>query len=567
MNLIKYLQSGGYILPNYSQGSVSYQAPETAFGMMDRLFQHSNQDMSNYIQLENLNQSRMQTTQSYFNSMIQNKIAIDREQRVNKQMDITNKRLELDMLKESDSILDEMMKYDQDNYLERDRAALDKIYKEHGVDTESLMKNPHNLEQLIKAKTLRKQLGMAHKTAWSNRMAVKDASDIIAQTEQYDKILADYEKRGIPLNVDEVLAYTEARRVALNELVGFKQGTVAALDLNADHWKTIMSLPDYVDRVAQQEQMMLDKQTQQIENQAKLAQAEANQARATVDNAKAQVELATLPYEIQDKIIKGGAAALKQAETFIAISEILPGIDMKTPTALYDAISKASPAQLDKLSKAFEKLDDTSKETTYTSLQAAIATGIARDWPQEKIDKLMSALKIAQTSNSNMNYSGIPAKADGSLGRGTNDKPVNSKNGDLTDYGTWQVNNKTGEVAYITVGGMSFNMTDWKASAGVNAGIEKWDTGKSGATLKIDYSTDMGKQFIKQVIGSKKPKETEEQWAERFVRTLLTRRNHPKSRMDSTVKNSLGLKGIIRISADTTSSNSTGASGYEAQGW
>ncbi len=492
MNLIQYLQQGGFILPQYTQSNLSYEVPQAGNQAIDRMNQYAQQDMQNYIGLESLNISRKQADTSYFNSMIQNKLAIEREDRINKQTDLNNKKLELDQFKAINSMLDEEMKFDKDNFLNRDRAALDKLYKDQGADMETLLKNPNDLNSLSKGLSLRKQIKMGYKTAWDNKMAVDDAQNMLDESEKYEKYLNDLEAKGVPIDIKAKVAFTEGRRDAYNELIGFKQGKVGALNMQGKHWQSISAMPDFINEVEQQIQTDLDRKTQAIKDQAEFAEAQNKLATANLNIAKTESEIAGRPYEEMKKNMDALTGIAKYAPTLSILADAFPGADLTKPMNVLEAMNKATPTQLEKLNKALAKMDDETKDHHHTSLNGALADCIVRGCSPEKIAQLKEGIRLSQTSNSNMNYSGIPEKQRGEEG---------TKVGKTYEYDSYSVDvSNPNNIKTFDFFGSRYEIDDLigtEYKSGVRAGFSKTNAGVEGAFLHINLNHPKGKQFIK----------------------------------------------------------------------
>lgn len=560
MNLIQYLQQGGFILPQYTQSNLSYEVPQAGNQAIDKMNQYAQQDMQNYIGLESLNISRKQADTSYFNSMIQNKLAIEREDRINKQTDLNNRKLELQEFTLVNEMINETMQYDQDNFLPRDAAALQKLKKEAGVDAESLYKNSKNLDALGKGLAANKQIGYAYKTGWDNKMMASEADAMLAESEKYEKYLNDLEAKGVPIDYKTKVSFLEARRNAINETVGFKQGKVAKMDLQGPSWQTIASMPDFINEVEQQIQTDLDRKTQAIKDQAEFAEAQNKLATANLNIAKTESEIAGRPYEEMKKNMDALSGIAKYAPTLSILAKAFPGADLTKPMNVLEAMNKATPAQLEELNKALAKMDDETKDHHHTSLNGALADCIVRGCSPEKIAQLKEGIRLSQTSNSNMNYSGIPARNDGGVGRGTNDAPVTNKDGTIVDYGTYQVNNNTGKVTHITVGNKSYDLSEWTKAGEVMAQVEEIapkGSGKKAAVLRINYNSEQGMKFLQFNVGARKDGETNKQWAERYLRVTLSAQGAPKESIDRLVKNGLEVNGIVRVARDIKKSGQT----------
>lgn len=566
MNLIQYLQQGGFILPQYTQSNLSYEVPQAGNQAIDRMNQYAQQDMQNYIGLESLNISRKQADTSYFNSMIQNKLAIEREDRINKQTDLNNRKLELQEFTLVNEMINETMQYDQDNFLPRDAAALQKLKKEAGVDAESLYKNSKNLDALGKGLAANKQIGYAYKTGWDNKMMASEADAMLAESEKYEKYLNDLEAKGVPIDYKTKVSFLEARRNAINETVGFKQGKVAKMDLQGPSWQTIASMPDFINEVEQQIQIDLDRKTQAIKDQAEFAEAQNKLATANLNIAKTESEIAGRPYEEMKKNMDALTGIAKYAPTLSILADAFPGADLTKPMNVLEAMNKATPTQLEKLNKALAKMDDETKDHHHTSLNGALADCIVRGCSPEKIAQLKEGIRLSQTSNSNMNYSG---GVGGNSMSGTNEQGVNiSKN--VVEYGTWALNTNTKEITGLQIGNSTYDSSDIKKFEGVTVNIEDLPNAPKGPVIKIDYSKEGALEFMKQVIGNRNKDETNQQYATRYAREVLLQQGVSQKDLPKYVKSAMNIPGIVKVVRNKSKSSApaqSSSSGAAYPGW
>ena len=143
MTFIEMLQQGGYILPQYSSGQQTYQAPNAGMQTLQTMMQIDQQGQNRYMQGEQLNLQRSQNTQNIIDSTIRNRISIEQNERLKKQLDLSNKKLEFEMQKAILDDLDAQRTEIQSSFLTRDQLLYDDLLKKQGLDVDNSVAAGH----------------------------------------------------------------------------------------------------------------------------------------------------------------------------------------------------------------------------------------------------------------------------------------------------------------------------------------------------------------------------------------------------------------------------------------
>jgi len=139
MTFIEMLQQGGYILPQYSSGQLTYQAPNTGMQSLQTMMLLDQNAQQRYIQGEQLNLQRSQNVQNMINSTVQNEMNRKTSERMQKQIDLSNQKLQFEMHKSILKDMDEERERLNSSFLLRDRLQIEKDLADQGLDEAGML--------------------------------------------------------------------------------------------------------------------------------------------------------------------------------------------------------------------------------------------------------------------------------------------------------------------------------------------------------------------------------------------------------------------------------------------
>jgi multidrug efflux pump subunit AcrA (membrane-fusion protein) len=542
MNLIQYLQQGGYVLPQLSRGQLTYDVPDSGNQMLNQFQSMDNSFFQRDMQREQLLLQKSQQNQSAFNSVFQNRLAKAREDRVNKQTDLTNKRLEFEMMKEKNNILDEMIKFTEDNVENRDKAKMESIFKKEGYDVENILKSDLDLMGTMKANQMRKQLYYAQKDIINTKQSVADGKSILTEAEENYKRIDAQMKSGVPINVDNLIGYNDALAKAHAELADYREGTLNSMDLTAPHWAALKQYPNLIDQEMYKEQLQSKQLVTQSEIAKDIATAEFTKVKALELQQQAELDKQMAPVKMMEAQLKGLNATLEQADVITKIGEVIPGIKITNGQELFDALQNITPDQRARLLKVFE--EDNAKKGG--GKMSAIEMWVNGD---DNTRALMS--DFYRTSNSynstrNSNVTGMP-QGGGSNGVSSNKTTTNY-------YGGFTLNNKDNKPLDITVNGTVRQGSDIEKDSNGAARIVLKDSkgGYQNAYIEVNLNNKDGKAWVKQLKSTYKDISDEKELAKKlFTDIMMSPPWNMKSVSDQTF-NKFYKDGILSLPSDAS---------------
>jgi len=393
MTFIEMLQQGGYILPQYSSGQQTYQAPGTGMQALGTMMQIDQNAQQRYIQGEQLNLQRSQNTQSIINSTIQNDISRKTNERLQKQMDLSNQKLEFDMQKAILKDLDEERAKLNSTFLLRDRLQIEKDLAEQGLDEAGIlegMKGDLSFDNYSKFQLKRQSVLSKQKNGFTNMQTYNQAAKLVEKTDAELKRAHELMKVGA-LDYSAYEQYLQNSKDAAAELIKFESGDVQNIDFKDSKWSGITGATDFLNEV-------------QVKYQTETANKLSNQK---LSNALLQEEVTRQNLE-QDKALQPIELATKTAgfwktygensHVFKAINEIAPGTDMMNTQAVLDVISKAPEVVKQNFYTALK--NDQLKDENIKDIEQGYAKALQSGDPAE-IAKWEAAYKLSkQTSHS-----------------------------------------------------------------------------------------------------------------------------------------------------------------------
>lgn len=316
MTFIEMLQQGGYILPQYSSGQQTYSAPAAGMQTLQTMMQVDQGAQNRYLQGEQLNLSKSQNTQNIINSTIQNQLNRKTQERLQKQMDLSNQKLEFDMQK---AILNDMKANREEMktmFLDSDQARIQQALSDAGLDEAGLMKNMQMKGGMNFKNWMEEQVN--HRKFINLQ---KNALDRKYKYDQGEKFINDAEKQLAKADVlakagildDTVYSdFVNDLNQSTGKLIKYNSGEVTDLDFTDDTWSKISGFGDFID----EEQM---KHNAKVEEQIKTAKMQEDLADAAYKTANAQMLTNTLDSRIK---LNEAKAALDLAKANSEISDM-----------------------------------------------------------------------------------------------------------------------------------------------------------------------------------------------------------------------------------------------------
>lgn len=291
-------QQGGFILPTYTPPQVSLQRPGNSQQLFAATDKTTSDGWSRYVQGTQLNLQAAQTTQSMLHANVDLKLRMQNQERVNKQLELQNKKFEFELLKTGANEIQEIMKMDDDFVLDRDRPIIDNILKQNQADDESVANlDPRDVESIFRKGALKTSLMYAQKNLMTNKKKFNDISTQLATSEDLLKRADTLSKLGYLDNKalnDTLDAFNNVRKKQLE----FANGTLPDIDLATDpDYLKISQFQDIIDE--KQQKAMQDLQMKEQESEIR-----SRQSIAALNEQKTIHDQQTLPLTLEQEKLK-----------------------------------------------------------------------------------------------------------------------------------------------------------------------------------------------------------------------------------------------------------------------
>lgn len=311
------LQQGGYILPQYSSGQQTYSAPAAGMQTLQTMMQVDQGAQNRYLQGEQLNLSKSQNTQNIINSTIQNQLNRKTQERLQKQMDLSNQKLEFDMQKAILKDIDEEREKLNSSFLLRDRLQIEKDLTDQGLDEAGIiagMKGDLSFDNYSKFQLKRQSIIAKQKNGFTNMQTYNQASKLVEKTDAELKRAYELMKVGA-LDYNAFEKYLQNSKEAAIELIKFENGDVQNIDFKDSKWSGITGATDFLDEVQMKHNAKIEEQIKTAKRQEDLADAayktanaqmltntldsriKLNEAKAALDLAKANSEISDMEFD------------------------------------------------------------------------------------------------------------------------------------------------------------------------------------------------------------------------------------------------------------------------------
>lgn len=390
MTFIQMLQQGGYILPQYSAGQQTYQAPNVGMQTLQTMMAIDQGAQQRYMQGEQLNLQRSQNTQNLINSTIQNEMSRKTQERLQKQMDLSNQKLQFDMQKTILKDMDEERTKLNSSFLLRDRLEIEKGLAEQGLDEAGMltaMKGDLNFNNYSKLEINRKSFLAKQKNGFTNMQTFSQAKDFLAKGEGYLKQANELLKTNPELlDSNAFNIFTNALNNAAKQTIGFENGTIQDIDFTSGTWPEVIGFKEFLNETALK--VKIDSETalskQELQNKVLQSQVVAN-------NLKNDVALQ--PIELAIKTAGFWKAYGENSNVFRAINELAPGTDMMDTQAVLKVVSNAPDVVKQNFYDALKK--DQLKEDNIKDIEQGYAKAL-QSGDAAEIAKWEKAYKLSK---------------------------------------------------------------------------------------------------------------------------------------------------------------------------
>lgn len=432
-------QAGGLVLPQYSGSQVTIQPPQS-----NLLNVPVNNDWNRGMQMDQLNMQREAAAANTVNTIMDNRIKMQTQERLNKQMDLQNKRLEWEQMKEGAKVIEETLKLSKDNLLGPDSAKFDELLKEQGYGADKIA-GESDIMQIFKNRNAVNGLLYQQKQGLSNKANFIEMNKVLDDTDKLLKRADEVADLGYLKEEvrDSLLTSATALR---KKQMGLANGTNGGWDIYSD--------PDYLNVTSGIS--FVDDAEYKLISDTKQKEAEANRRvrdiNAEVDMIEAENKRNLIPSTISlntSKAVLAEAQAkemldslpttLKSMEVKNKLAELQANMDIKsfeTMLGIYDKYLKENPnSTATEQQQFFNKLKKEYVDGSKTEGPLSVAELFTESYKKGDEDGMQAAMDF-QTANNNkttdVNYTYPVKDAAG------NTIAITNKEG-ITDYGSHRV--------------------------------------------------------------------------------------------------------------------------------
>ena len=405
------LQQGGYILPQYSSGQQTYSAPNTGMQSLQTMMQIDQQGQNRYMQGEQLNLQRSQNTQNIINSTIQNELNRKTNERLQKQMDLSNQKLEFDMQKAILKDMDEERVKLNSTFLLRDRLEIEKGLADQGLDEAGIlggMKGDMSFANYAKFDINRKAFLAKQKNGFTNMQTYGQAKDALAKGESYLKQANELLKTNPELLDSGVFTkFTESLNKAAEETIGFENGKVQNIDFTSGAWPEVIGFKEFLDETALKTKIDMEASVNKQKLQNEMLE-------TNVLNTKLKLDQKLQPFEVFTKMTDAYKKFGETSNVYSTLATHFPGVDFNNPDAFMQAFQAAPVVVQDSMREALKK--DVAKEDNIKTIENLLVEAV-KSGDQSRIDQATKLFQMSkQTSHSvTSDIDGNPVIKEGAL--------------------------------------------------------------------------------------------------------------------------------------------------------
>lgn len=403
------LQQGGYILPQYSSGQQTYSAPAAGMQTLQTMMQVDQGAQNRYLQGEQLNLQRSQNTQNIIDSTIKNEISRKTQERLQKQMDLSNQKLEFDMQKAILKDIDEERAKLNTSFLLRDRLLIEKELADQGLDEAGIlegMKGDLSFDNYSKFQLKRQSILAKQKNGFTNMQTYNQASKLLEKTDAELKRAQELMKIGA-LKPEALNQYLQDSKEAAAELIKFQNGDVQNIDFKDSKWSGITGAGDFLDETQVTFQVEMNNKLSKQKLQNELLETDALTNKLKLDQ-KLQ------PFEVFAKMTDAYQKFGETSNVYSTLATHFPGVDFNNPDAFMKAFQAAPLVVQDSMREALKK--DVAKEDNVKTIENLLVDAI-KSGDQARINQAMELYKMSkQTSHTvQSDIDGNPVVKEGSL--------------------------------------------------------------------------------------------------------------------------------------------------------
>lgn len=450
-------QAGGYILPQMVNGQNTLQSPSSA-GLFDAIQNTTNSDWNRYVQGSQLGMQSAAQGRNMIDSIYDRKYKSQQQEKLIKQYDLQNKRFELELLKEKQKAITEVLAVDDNLFLDGDQQDFQKQMETDKMDDNSLNTSlsSSDINTIYDNLNKRKTYVTKFKKYYDRKNAyIKGTAELTKLDDDYKRINEAAEKGY--LNIDDARAFTDAQtqiHSKLNRMLNDSSYDIR----NDQEYNSLMNNyinanKSFINEIDYKQYWDTQKQLQQSNILNKQAQAELDKAKAEValdrlpsqialEKAKTDEIIQTLPYELDKLKISN---ALTKKEHDILSKE-------------WDIFEKTYPnPTLEQLQNFKSKVSGKVSNDAISSIDELLARKLQSEGAS--VEDIISAKQRANksTSQSNINYS--------SDGKGiiNADKSI--------DYGSLTVDKDGVTPISVTIKGETFTVNSTDENKGKVVGV------------------------------------------------------------------------------------------------
>jgi hypothetical protein len=409
MTFIEMLQQGGYILPQYSSGQQTYSAPAAGMQTLQTMMQVDQGAQNRYLQGEQLNLYKSQNTQNIINSTIQNQLNRKTQERLQKQMNLSNQKLEFDMQKAILKDIDEEREKLNSSFLLRDRLQIEKELTDQGLDEAGIiagMKGDLSFDNYSKFQLKRESIIAKQKNGFTNMHTYNQASKLVEKTDAELKRAYELMKVGA-LNYNAFEKYLQNSKEAATELIKFENGDVQNIDFKDSKWSGIIGATDFLDEIALKDKIDMQASVNKQKLQNEMLETD-------VLNNKLKLEQKLQPFEVFTKMTDAYQKFGETSNVYSTLATHFPGVDFNNPDAFMQAFQAAPVVVQDSMREALKK--DVAKEDNIKTIENLLVEAV-KSGDQSRIDQATKLFQMSkQTSHSvTSDIDGNPVVKEGSL--------------------------------------------------------------------------------------------------------------------------------------------------------
>jgi hypothetical protein len=438
MTFIEMLQQGGYILPQYSSGQQTYQAPNNGMQALQTMMAIDQGANQRYMQGEQLNLQKSQNTQNIIDSSIRNKISLENNERLKKQMDLSNAKLEFQMQKELLDYVDADREKTNSMFITRDKVLLDKMYADAGLDDGNIlktigsMKGTQGFGDVLQQMGSRKALAAGFKNGMTNMQTYSQAGKLVKDTnEQLDRAQKLMSAK-IPIDTDIYSKYIAASQQAADDTIKFERGELQSIDFNKDYWKTITGLPDFLNDMEYKNQLDLQQQADKQDIQNKILTGHLTQARTQGEIEDVKQAQIMRPIKQMTESLNALGDISKNFGLINGLKQFGINRNPSDIAGILEDINKLSPEKMQGIATMFEEERLKQQQTKTEGLPNSMNEEIARRVNSGELT-VEEGMKLLNTKESTVNYTTDSAGRQGA----TDSKGVTNYGGYKTDSKGW----------------------------------------------------------------------------------------------------------------------------------